>query len=122
MSKSPNLMVVSADCHAGAQMPTYREYLPKKYRPAFDEWLANFEAEMEKRAGTFFDQDSVDERDKSASVLAGGIEGEWDEVFAVVKKCYEAMAVDCDRVTCSMKVDARAGEVLVHFDDPRHHA
>jgi len=37
------------------------------------------------------------------------LEGEWDEVFAVVKKCYEAMSVDCDRISCSIKVDARKG-------------
>lgn len=37
------------------------------------------------------------------------IEGEWDEVMAVVTKCYEAMSVDCDRVTCSIKIDARNG-------------
>jgi len=37
------------------------------------------------------------------------LEGEWDEVFGVVKQCYEAMSADCDRVTCSMKLDARVG-------------
>lgn len=37
------------------------------------------------------------------------IEGEWDEVMAVVTKCYEAMSADCNRVTCSIKIDARAG-------------
>jgi uncharacterized protein (TIGR00106 family) len=37
------------------------------------------------------------------------IEGEWDEVFDVVGKCHAAMAVDCDRVTCSIKVDSRKG-------------
>ena len=37
------------------------------------------------------------------------IEGEWDDVFAVVKKCYEAMSIDCERITCSIKVDARKG-------------
>lgn len=37
------------------------------------------------------------------------LEGEWDEVFAVVKRCYEALSADCERVTCSIKVDARAG-------------
>jgi len=37
------------------------------------------------------------------------IEGEWDEVFAVVKKCYDAMSAECDRITCSIKVDARQG-------------
>jgi uncharacterized protein (TIGR00106 family) len=37
------------------------------------------------------------------------LEGEWDEVFAVVKQCYEAMSRDCDRVTCTMKLDFRRG-------------
>ena len=29
--------------------------------------------------------------------------------MAVVTKCYEAMSADCNRVTCSIKIDARAG-------------
>ena len=37
------------------------------------------------------------------------LEGEWDEVFDVVKQCYEAMSADCNRVSCSIKVDARLG-------------
>lgn len=37
------------------------------------------------------------------------IEGEWDEVFAVVDRCYAALRVDCNRITCSIKVDAREG-------------
>jgi uncharacterized protein (TIGR00106 family) len=37
------------------------------------------------------------------------IEGEWDEVFDVVRRCHEAMSADCDRITCSIKVDSRKG-------------
>ena len=37
------------------------------------------------------------------------IEGEWDEVFAVVRKCYERMKKDCNRISCSIKVDYRKG-------------
>jgi uncharacterized protein (TIGR00106 family) len=37
------------------------------------------------------------------------LEGEWDEVFAVVRKCYERMKKDCNRISCSIKVDARKG-------------
>ena len=37
------------------------------------------------------------------------LEGEWDEVFDVVKQCYEALQVDCQRISCTIKVDARAG-------------
>jgi uncharacterized protein (TIGR00106 family) len=37
------------------------------------------------------------------------LEGEWDDCFAVVKRCYEALRVDCPRISCSIKVDAREG-------------
>ena len=37
------------------------------------------------------------------------LEGEWDECFDVVKKCYDAMSADCDRISCIIKVDARKG-------------
>ncbi len=37
------------------------------------------------------------------------IEGSWDEVFEVVRRCYERMSQDCDRISCSIKVDYRKG-------------
>lgn len=37
------------------------------------------------------------------------LEGEWDEVFGVVKKCYERMKQDCNRISCTIKVDYRKG-------------
>jgi uncharacterized protein (TIGR00106 family) len=37
------------------------------------------------------------------------LEGEWDEALAVVKQCYEAMRIDCPRISCSIKIDARPG-------------
>jgi uncharacterized protein (TIGR00106 family) len=37
------------------------------------------------------------------------LEGEWDEVFAVVQRCFEVLRPDCDRITCSIKVDYRKG-------------
>ncbi|MCY3727731.1 MAG: MTH1187 family thiamine-binding protein [Nitrospira sp.] len=37
------------------------------------------------------------------------LEGEWDEVFDVVRQCYERMKKDCDRISCTMKVDYRKG-------------
>jgi len=37
------------------------------------------------------------------------LEGEWDEVFAVVRRCFEALKADCDRISCSIKVDYRRG-------------
>ena len=37
------------------------------------------------------------------------LEGEWDQVFGVVKKCYERMKKDCGRISCTVKVDYRKG-------------
>ncbi|HMU95486.1 MAG TPA: MTH1187 family thiamine-binding protein [Elusimicrobiota bacterium] len=37
------------------------------------------------------------------------LEGEWDEVFAVVRKCYERMRKDCPRLALTLKVDYRRG-------------
>jgi uncharacterized protein (TIGR00106 family) len=37
------------------------------------------------------------------------LEGDLDALLAVVKQCFEAMAVDCDRIECSIKFDYRKG-------------
>jgi uncharacterized protein (TIGR00106 family) len=37
------------------------------------------------------------------------LEGEWDQVFDVVRRCFEALKKDCDRISCSIKVDYRKG-------------
>ena len=37
------------------------------------------------------------------------IEGEPEEVLEVMRRCLETMAADCDRITCSAKLDYRKG-------------
>jgi uncharacterized protein (TIGR00106 family) len=37
------------------------------------------------------------------------LEGEWDEVMAVVKACHDRMAEDCGRIACQIKIDYRRG-------------
>lgn len=37
------------------------------------------------------------------------LEGNWDEVFSVVRKCFERMRKDCNRISCTIKVDYRKG-------------
>jgi uncharacterized protein (TIGR00106 family) len=37
------------------------------------------------------------------------VEGELEQVLGVLKQCIEAMAADCHRVTCTAKLDYRAG-------------
>jgi uncharacterized protein (TIGR00106 family) len=37
------------------------------------------------------------------------IEGEWDEVMALVTACYRELEPDCPRLSISLKIDARRG-------------
>ena len=37
------------------------------------------------------------------------VEGSWDEVFDVVRSCFERMRKDCNRISCTIKVDYRKG-------------
>ena len=37
------------------------------------------------------------------------LEGELDQVLDVVRRCFEALEADCDRVSCSIKIDSRKG-------------
>jgi uncharacterized protein (TIGR00106 family) len=37
------------------------------------------------------------------------LEGDWDEVFGVVSRCFRTMKKDCDRISVVIKVDYRKG-------------
>ena len=37
------------------------------------------------------------------------VEGEIDQVLGVLKQCLQAMAADCERITCTAKLDYRRG-------------
>jgi uncharacterized protein (TIGR00106 family) len=37
------------------------------------------------------------------------IEGEWDQVMQVIGQCHQALAADCNRITCAVKIDSRKG-------------
>ena len=37
------------------------------------------------------------------------LEGDWDAVFGVVTRCFEAMRKDCNRISVAIKVDYRKG-------------
>lgn len=37
------------------------------------------------------------------------LEGEWDDVIAVVTRCFERMKKDCNRISCTIKIDYRKG-------------
>ena len=52
------------------------------------------------------DQSGLDYRLNAMGTI---VEGEIDEVLAVMKKCLDAMAQNCDRISCSAKLDYRKG-------------
>ena len=35
------------------------------------------------------------------------LEGELDEIIEVVRRCFDALAVDCDRIECELRLDYR---------------
>ena len=37
------------------------------------------------------------------------VEGELSDVLALLERCMEAMAADCDRISCMAKIDYRRG-------------
>jgi predicted TIM-barrel fold metal-dependent hydrolase len=41
-SESARYTIISADCHAGAEMYQYREYLERRYHEDFDSWAAAY--------------------------------------------------------------------------------
>ena len=56
-----NVVIVSADCHAGALPSTYNEYMPARLHSAAKDWWLQYVKEMMARTGTFFDQEAVDD-------------------------------------------------------------
>ncbi|UCF09278.1 MAG: MTH1187 family thiamine-binding protein [Thermoplasmata archaeon] len=38
------------------------------------------------------------------------VEGEWDEVLDLIKKCHHAILEDTERVSCTIKIDDRKGK------------
>lgn len=42
MTSDERYLVISADCHAGAPIDVYRQYLPARHLDEFDEWVVGF--------------------------------------------------------------------------------
>ncbi len=38
------------------------------------------------------------------------LEGDWDQVMAVVTACFKDLEKDCDRISTNIKIDYRAGD------------
>lgn len=58
------------------------------------------------RSLEIIDQSSLDYRLHAMGTI---VEGPIDQVLGVLQQCFEAMAADCDRITCTVKLDYRKG-------------
>jgi uncharacterized protein (TIGR00106 family) len=45
--------------------------------------------------------------DYRVNAMGTVLEGGYDDVMEVVRQCFEALAVDCHRIECSIKLDYR---------------
>lgn len=43
--------------------------------------------------------------------MSTAVEGEWEEVMAVVERCFAALREDCDRIYMTLQMDYRQGAV-----------
>ena len=71
---------------------------PMDKGPSVSKWVA--------RSLEIIDRSGLDYR---LGPMGTCIEGGWDEVMAVVRKCWNGMARDCVRITFSVKGDWRRG-------------
>jgi uncharacterized protein (TIGR00106 family) len=58
------------------------------------------------RSLEIIDQSGLDYRLHAMGTV---MEGELDQVLDVLKQCFQAMAADCDRIACTVKLDYRKG-------------
>jgi uncharacterized protein (TIGR00106 family) len=58
------------------------------------------------RSLDIIDRSGVDYR---CHAMGTTLEGDLDTVLGIVKQCFEAMAADCHRIECSIKIDYRKG-------------
>jgi len=56
-----NVLILSADCHAGALPGMYDDYMPSAFHGAAHDWWVAYAREMLARTGTFFDQEALSE-------------------------------------------------------------
>jgi predicted TIM-barrel fold metal-dependent hydrolase len=74
-------VVVSSDCHAGAQWADYRPFVDPKYRDDFDAWLRSVQERDEKVGGTRVDMRGQTIRralEAEPAIQEGGVSGAWD--------------------------------------------
>lgn len=80
-SGATRILLVSADCHAGAPVAAYRDYLPASLRTDYDDYLrarAEIAAERKRQRDQLFTEEATETFDAHQEVQAGGRTGAWD--------------------------------------------
>jgi predicted TIM-barrel fold metal-dependent hydrolase len=75
MQPADRYTVISADCHAGADVPDYRGYLDPEYREEFDAWAADFVNPFEDLKEADADRNWNSDR-RTADLDSEGVAGE----------------------------------------------
>jgi predicted TIM-barrel fold metal-dependent hydrolase len=75
MASDRRLVLISADCHAGANHETYREYLDPAYREEFDRWRGDYSNPFRDLTRGDRDRNWNDER-RIGELEADGVVGE----------------------------------------------
>ncbi len=75
MTSAKQILLISADCHAGPLPETYRQYLEKNVHEDYDAWVAEAEEQRSRRKSLF--ESKFLEKHKTGQA-AGGVSGAWD--------------------------------------------
>lgn len=75
MPEDERYIVISADCHGGADLMQYRDYLEPSYRDDFDSWAADYEVPYEDMKGEEGSR-NWDSQRRSADLESDGIVAE----------------------------------------------
>lgn len=119
------VLMISADCHAGALPAAYEDYMPKKFHEAATAWWLGYAREMMHRAGTFFDQEAVETYAEKAGEGGGrlraialpGTQPNDDELLAMLSNESSPFAprrgeFDANVRLAELEADGIAGEVI----------
>jgi len=120
MNRDSRVMMISADCHAGALSGTYNEYMPKKYHAAADAWWLEYAREMVIRRGTFFDQEASEAYDEAASGTTGRFTKQFEKedltddlVLAMLKDGESAFAPRAGEVDPKIRLEELEADGVV---------
>ena len=76
MTTEPRYTIISADCHAGANHETYREYLDPEFRADFDAWRGKYKNPWKDLRDTNLRVRNWDDERRDSDQLADGVVGE----------------------------------------------